>query len=141
MKSLIYQAISLVLLATLIFSVLTERESITAIVVSAYWIVIFLAAFVSVAVMLVTTLVTIETNAEKKEKLIELLKNAAVKRGVIRRAWNWLCLVLIAGALAYGGWVFTAVVYVITSLIFRLCGSIARDKIDELELNAVAANL
>ncbi|CNL53928.1 hypothetical protein [Yersinia proxima] len=141
MKSLIYQAISLVLLATLIFSVLTERESITAIVVSAYWIVIFLAAFVSVAVMLVTTLVTIETNAEKKEKLIELLKNAAVKRGVIRRAWNWLCLVLIAGALAYGGWVFTAVVYVITSLICRLCGSIARDKIDELELNAVAANL
>ncbi|CNJ00201.1 Uncharacterised protein [Yersinia frederiksenii] len=141
MKSLIYQAISLVLLATLIFSVLTERESITAIVVSAYWIVIFLAAFVSVAVMLVTTLVTIETNAEKKEKLIELLKKAAVKRGIIRRSWNWLCLVLIAGALAYGGWVFTAVVYVITSLICRLCGSIARDKIDELELNAVAANL
>ncbi|WP_227719870.1 DNZ54_00345 family protein [Yersinia proxima] len=134
MKSLIYQAISLVLLATLIFSVLTERESITAIVVSAYWIVIFLAAFVSVAVMLVTALVTIETNAEKKEKLIELLKKAAVKRGIIRRSWNWLCLVLIAGALAYGGWVFTAVVYVITSLICRLCGSIVRDKMDELEL-------
>lgn len=141
MKSFIYQVISLTLLAALIFSVLTERESITAIVVSAYWIVIFLAAFVSVAVMLVTTLVTIETNAEKKEKLIELLKKAAVKRGIIRRSWNWLCLVLIAGALAYGGWVFTAVVYVITSLICRLCGSIARDKIDELELNAVAANL
>ncbi|MGH1594100.1 DNZ54_00345 family protein [Yersinia proxima] len=134
MKSLIYQAISLVLLATLIFSVLTERESITAIVVSAYWIVIFLAAFVSVAVMLVTALVTIETNAEKKEKLIELLKKATVKRGIIRRSWNWLCLVLIAGALAYGGWVFTAVVYVITSLICRLCGSIVRDKMDELEL-------
>lgn len=86
-------------------------------------------------------LVTIETNAEKKEKLIELLKKAAVKRGIIRRSWNWLCLVLIAGALAYGGWVFTAVVYVITSLICRLCGSIARDKIDELELNEVADNL
>ncbi|WP_145531195.1 hypothetical protein [Yersinia kristensenii] len=134
MKSFIYQAISLGLLVTLIFSVLTDRESITAVVVSAYWIVIFLAAFVSVAVMLTTALVTIETNAGKREKLIELLKNAAVKRGVIRRAWNWLCLVLIAGALAYGGWVFSAVVYTVTELIARLCVSIAIDKIDELEL-------
>ncbi|EKN5134236.1 hypothetical protein DYG79_20410 [Yersinia enterocolitica] len=134
MKSLIYQAISLGLLVTLIFSVLTDRESITAVVVSAYWIVIFLTAFVSVAVMLTTALVTIETNAGKREKLIELLKNAAVKRGVIRRAWNWLCLVLIAGALAYGGWVFSAVVYTVTALIARLSVSIVRDKIDELEL-------
>ncbi|WP_145512497.1 hypothetical protein [Yersinia kristensenii] len=134
MKSFIYQAISLGLLVTLIFSVLTDRESITAVVVSAYWIVIFLAAFVSVAVMLTTALVTIETNAGKREKLIELLKKAAVKRGVIRRAWNWLCLVLIAGALAYGGWVFSAVVYTVTALIARLCVSIAIDKIDDLEL-------
>lgn len=134
MKSFIHQAISLGLLVTLIFSVLTARGSITAVVVSAYWIVIFLAAFASVAVMLITALVTIETNAGKREKLIELLKKAAVKRGVIRQGWNWLCLVLIAGALAYGGWVFTAVVYVITSLICRLSVSIARDKIDELEL-------
>ncbi len=134
MKSFIYQAISLGLLVTLIFSVLTDRESITAVVVSAYWIVIFLTAFVSVAVMLTTALVTIETNAGKREKLIELLKNAAVKRGVIRRAWNWLCLVLIAGALAYGGWVFSAVVYTVTALIARLSVSIVRDKIDELEL-------
>ncbi|CNL92937.1 hypothetical protein [Yersinia aleksiciae] len=134
MKSFIYQTISLGLLVTLIFSVLTGQESITAIAVSAYWIVIFLAAFVSVAVMLTTALVTIETNAGKREKLIELLNKVAVKRGVIRRGWNWLCLILIAGALAYGGWVFTAVVYVIASLICRLSVSIARDKIDELEL-------
>lgn len=141
MKSFFYQVISLTLLVALIFSVLTERESITAVVVSAYWIAIFLAAFASVAVMLVTALVTMEKNTEKKSKLIELLNKAAVKRGTIRRAWNWLCLVLIAGALAYGGWVFTAVVYVITSLICRLCVSIARDKIEELELNAATTNL
>lgn len=132
MKSFITHLVTIALLVALLYSVFMEQASITATVVSAYWVVMLLAIFICTITMVTVGLVSTETDPVKKEKLMKHLEVAAKKPGVIKRVYNWICLVLIVGGLAYGGWVFTAVCYAIVALMVRLCFSIARDKTTEI---------
>lgn len=132
MKKFLYHIVSLALLAALLFSVITGSDGIMSVVVSAYWVLLLLAIFVSVIILVITGLAGIERDPIKKTKIIKQLETIAKKSGLITRAYNWLCLVLIVSLLAYGGWVFTAVCYAVIALIFKFCTSIARDKFNEL---------
>lgn len=132
MKTFLSHIVSLALLAALLYSVLTGSDSIMSVVASAYWVLLLLAVFVSVLIMAMLGLAGIERDPIKKAKIIKSLEEISKKKGAIKRSFGWLCLAFIVSLLAYGGWVFTAVCYAIISLIFRLCTSIARDKINEL---------
>lgn len=132
MKTFLSHIVSLALLAALLYSVLTGSDSIMSVVASAYWVLLLLAVFVSVIIMVIVGLAGIERDPIKKAKIIKSLEEIAKNGGVIKRAYNWLCLVITVALLAYGGWVFTAVCYAVIALILKLCTSIARDKINEL---------
>nr|WP_318380000.1 hypothetical protein [uncultured Enterobacter sp.]DAI87025.1 MAG TPA: hypothetical protein [Caudoviricetes sp.] len=132
MKSFITHFVTLTLLVALLYSVVMGQENITATVVSAYWVVILLAIFICTITMVAVGLVSAETDPVKKEKLMKYLEVASKKPGIMKRVYNWICLVLIVGGLAYGGWVFTAVCYAIVALMVRLFFSIARDKTNEI---------
>ncbi|WP_413498933.1 DNZ54_00345 family protein [Buttiauxella gaviniae] len=137
MKEFMTHIVTLVLLAALLLSAITERDSVTAIVVVAYWVVMMLAIFICIIVMAAIGLSGIEADPEKKNKLAKFLGDAASKTGgVVKKTYNWICLVLIVGGLAYTGWVFTAVCYSIVALMVRLCFSMARDKASELKATA-----
>lgn len=132
MKTFLCHIVSLALLAALLYSVLTGNDGIMSVVASAYWVLLLLAVFVSVIILAIVGMSGIERDPTKKAKMVKHLEDIAKKNGVIKRAYDWLCLVLIVALLAYGGWVFTAVCYAVMALIFKLCTSIARDKISEL---------
>ena len=132
MKSFITHLVTLVLLVALMYSVFMGQPSITATVVSAYWVVMLLASFICTITMVTVGLVSVETDPVKKEKLMNYLESASKKPGIMKIVYNWICLVLIVGGLAYSGWVFTAVCYAIVALMVRLCFSIARDKTNEI---------
>lgn len=136
MKSFITNIVTLALMVVLLYSVVVGQESITAIVVSAYWVVMLLAVFVCAITMATIGLISVETDPVKKSKLTKYLEGASGKPGFIKRLYNWICLVLIVGGLAYGGWVFTAVCYAIVAIMVRLCLSMARDKSSELKATA-----
>lgn len=132
MKTFLCHIVSLALLAALLYSVLTGNDGIMSVVASAYWVLLLLAVFVSLIIMAIVGLAGIERDPTKKAKIVKSLEDISKSNGVIKRAYNWLCLVLIASLLAYGGWVFTAVCYAVMALIFKFCTSIARDKVNEL---------
>jgi Na+/melibiose symporter-like transporter len=132
MKKFLCHIVSLALLAALLFSVLTGNDGIMSVVASAYWVLLLLVLLVSAIIMAIVCLAEIERDPAKKAKSIKSLEDISKRNGAIRRAYNWLCLVLVVSLLAYGGWVFTAVCYAVIALIFKLCTSIARDKVNEL---------
>ena len=68
---------------------------------------------------------------KQKQKLIELVREATKRRSKVMRGVQWICLVSITMLLAYSGWVFTAVIYVLVGLIVKFFLSIARDNVAE----------
>ena len=70
---------------------------------------------------------------EKREKLIGSLEATFKKQGFLRKSLNWINLTIVVCLLAYSGWVFTAVTYVLISLLCKLVISMGREKFDNLK--------
>ncbi|MCG0458535.1 hypothetical protein L6R44_20955 [Enterobacter cloacae complex sp. ECC445] len=121
-----------VLLAVLLFAVMTGASSLLRVVAAAYWVIVLLGAIVGLLALVITFGVEYSKDEKSRREGIEYLKRFAKRKNAIARVWGWFCLVLGASLLAYGGWVFTAVAYVIASLFVRLCCSLARDKVEKL---------
>ncbi|EOE8052020.1 hypothetical protein [Klebsiella pneumoniae] len=74
-------------------------------------------------------------NDKSGHEALEAVKRITRRKNVIARWWGWVCMVLTIVLLAYSGWVFTAVCYALSSLFVRFCVSLARDKVEKLQMS------
>ena len=138
MKKFIYKLISEIihygLIASLILAVITDNHSILNITAATFWIIIFLGCFFGTAYLAVSYGIK-HLKHSKYEKTrsdgIAALERFSKRKNIFSRIWGWLCLAIVASLLAYGGWVFTAVCYVLASLFVRLCASLVRDNLSK----------
>lgn len=120
------------LLTTLLFAVSTGANSLLGVVAAAYWVIVLLGVVIGLPSLVITFGLEHSKDEKSRREGIKYLERFATRKNPIARAWGWFCLVLSASLLAYGGWVFTAVAYAISSLFVRLCCSFARDKVEKL---------
>lgn len=135
----ITEAINYGLMASLIVAALTDNDSILNITATAFWIIIFLGCFFGAANVVVSYGIKYSTNEKELADGLVALERFSKQRNVFRRAWGWLCLAVVTGLLAYGGWVFTAVCYVLASSFVRLCASLVRENIRKYKERTVQA--
>ncbi|WP_419058378.1 hypothetical protein [Kluyvera georgiana] len=128
---------SYALLSLLAYSAIIDNQQLIGISVAAYWVVIFLGLFMGALIMVLSVAKDHTRDETAKQKLIELVREATKRRSKVMRGVQWVCLVSITMLLAYSGWVFTAVIYVLVGLIVKFFLSIARDNVAEQKEGAV----
>lgn len=126
----ISETVSIGLIALLGYSIWKDLPSMTAIAASAYWIVIALAIFVGAISCIGLVALGEEMDPEKRKSLTDNLTDMFKKPSAFRKCINWIALFLIVGMLAYTGWVFTAVCYMLVSLLFKFIASLGREKLE-----------
>ncbi|QNM20400.1 hypothetical protein CXM81_10230 [Citrobacter freundii] len=134
---LMAEIFSVGLVVLLAYSVWEGVTSLTAIAAAAYWIIIALAIFVGliscIGIWAIEKELEVNADPEKREKLIGSLEATFKKQGFLRKSLNWINLTIVVCLLAYSGWVFTAVTYVLISLLCKLVISMGREKFDNLK--------
>lgn len=134
---LMAEIVSVGLVALLAYSVWKGVTSLTAIAATAYWIIIALSMFVGVIACIGIWAIEkeLEVNGDpvKREKLIGSLEATFKKQGFLKKSVNWLNLIIVVCLLAYSGWVFTAVTYVLIALLCKLIISTGREKFESLK--------
>lgn len=137
MKSLISSVVGSLIahsvLVLLILSVVVENKSLAAIAVSANWVFVVLGWFVSAMCIILSHALMDGSYKGNKAEICKTLSVFTKKKGALRRLYGWLTFTVVLCLLAYSGWVVTAVIYALTSFIFTVCASIARDKINEYQ--------
>lgn len=136
MKAFLGFLFSTTLITLLIYSLMTGNDGLASMVVGVYWIISILGLIVAVIGLFISSGIDDLPDSPSREKGLNLLKQLGKKNWVISRIWGWLSLAVITLALAYSGWVFTAVVYAIVCLLCRLCVSVVRDKLKALNVEA-----
>lgn len=121
------------ILLLLVLSALTENDSLSSIAVSVNWMLVVLGWFVTLAVVILSFVLTDKTWKGDKDGILKILLELTKKKGIIRKTYGWFMFTAVLCLMAYTGWVVSAVIYGITSLMFTLGASIARDKIEEYQ--------
>ncbi|MFB4699488.1 hypothetical protein ACE3KD_08635 [Enterobacter hormaechei subsp. steigerwaltii] len=121
------------ILLLLVLSALTDNDSLSSIAVSVNWVLVVLGWFATLAVVILSFVLTDKTWKGDKDSILKILLELTKKKGIIRKAYGWLMFTAVLCLMAYTGWVVSAVIYGITSLMFTLGASIARDKIEEYQ--------
>ncbi|POZ13678.1 hypothetical protein ACB496_12790 [Lelliottia nimipressuralis] len=125
-------AIFYIVMASMIFGIYTGHSQFVGIAAAAFWILIllgiFISCFIGVAASLLESLV-----GESLKTTIESLQRFSRKRHIVIRVWGWGCLIAAVVLLAYSGWIFTAVCYVLASLFVHLVASVVRGKLKKHE--------
>lgn len=136
MKKFITTAITSIvyygMLAALLFAAITDTRPLLNVVAAAFWVVILLGGVMGclyLAIAYGLDSISLSKNENAQQENIKLLERLTRRKNLIFRVWGWVCLAAGAALLAYGGWVFTSVCYVLASLFVRLCTSVARDKL------------
>jgi hypothetical protein len=133
MKKLFTKAIAHVisngLLCLLAYASYSGSKSLVSISVAAYWVIMFLGLFIGCLMLVLSVAKDYAKDAETKDKAIGLVGEVTKRKSKLSRTLGWIYLCLIVALLAYSGWVFTAVFYVLVSLIVKLLISFARDNI------------
>ncbi|KNC94147.1 hypothetical protein GM31_15885 [Trabulsiella odontotermitis] len=131
---LISEIIHYGLISSLILAVVTENNSLLNITAAAFWIIIFLACFFGSAYLVISYGIK-HLKHSKHEKArgdgVAALERFSEQKNIFSRMWRWLRLAVVTSFLAYGGWVFTAVCYVLASLFVCLCASLVRDNLSK----------
>lgn len=137
MKKFLSSAFATVIVHTilllLVLSALTDNDSLSSIAVSVNWVLVILGWFVTVVVLILSFVLTDKTWKGDKDGILKILLELTKKKGIIRKTYGWLMFTAVLCLMAYTGWVVSAVIYGITSLMFTLGASIARDKIEEYQ--------
>lgn len=128
---IIANVISFSLLSLLAYASYTGSSSLTNLTVAAYWVIMALGLFIGILLLVLSYAKDHAKSEDEKNKVIELIVAATKKKSIIFRFIDWFCLAAIVALLAYSGWVFTAVFYVMVALIVKLLISIARDNVSE----------
>lgn len=121
------------LLFVLAYSSFTTLQSLTGVTAAAYWVIMALALFIGPLIYIVSYAAKSAKDADSRSKALKLVADAAKKKNAFRRTQGWIELIIVSCLLAYAGWVFTAVCYVLSSLWLRLFISMARENITSLE--------
>lgn len=121
------------ILLLLVLSALTDNDSLSSIAVSVNWVLVVLGWFVTVVVLILSFVLVDKTCVGDKDRILKILLDLTKRKGIIRRAYGWAMFTAVLCFMAYTGWVVSAVIYGITSLMFTLVASIARDKIEEYQ--------
>lgn len=127
----ISNAISWSLLSLLAYAAWTGSDALSRISAVAYWVIIILMVFISIIVTFAAFLISRENNHEKKMAAIQNLRVIFKRSGVLSKIVGWLRLIAIVMLLAYAGWVFTAVSYVLCALFSRFIISVGRDEYEK----------
>ncbi|EQC0991257.1 hypothetical protein ACY2GS_004145 [Enterobacter asburiae] len=135
MTKIVSNVINYTLLALLLFAVFTGAKSLVGVLAAVYWVMISLCFVIGPFFYILSYAAKSAKDEESCRKALELVGDAAKKKNVLLRALGWLELIIISCSLAYAGWVFTAVCYVLSSLYLRLFISMARDNVAAAKLN------
>lgn len=137
MKKIIWgifgRGVSIGLLCLLGYSAFASDPAPAAVAATAYWILMTLALFVGFISCTGLAALSYEMDPGKRETLIASLSQFFKKRGPARRFISWCLLIFIVTLLAYTGWVFTAVCYMLVTLVTMLIITLGRDKLEELK--------
>lgn len=126
------------LLAALAFGSVTGQSNVMNVAAAAFWVVVSLGVFVGVFTTFLAHGAEQVTDEKTRQSVLESLRKIVRRKNVIARWWGWLCIVVTITLLAYGGWVFTAVCYALSSLFMRFCISLARDKVEKQTVGVLA---
>lgn len=122
-----------IVMASMIFGIYTDQSQFVGIAAAAFWILIVLGIFISCVLGIAASALDSLVDETSLRATIQSMQRFSRKRHIIFRLWGWTCLIAAVALLAYSGWIFTAVCYVLASLFVRLIASVVRDKLSELE--------
>lgn len=120
-------------MASMIFGIYTGHSQFIGIAAAAFWILILLGIFISCVIGVAAGSLESLVDKTSQKESIESLQRFSRKRHIVIRVWGWGCLIAAVVLLAYSGWIFTAVCYVLASLFVRLIASVVRDKLEKHE--------
>lgn len=132
MTKMVVNITNYVLLFLLLYAVLTQTQSLVGLTVAVYWVIMSLGLFIGPLIYILSHAAKSAKDEESRRKALEIIGDSAKKRNVLLRSLGWAELIIISCLLAYSGWIFTAVCYVLTSLYMRLFISMARDNVATL---------
>lgn len=119
-------------MASMIFGIYTGHSQFVGVSVAAFWLLIVLSIYVGFASALTVSSLDLLVG-EPLKTTIESLKKSVKKSHIIFRIWGEIRFLTAVVLLAYSGWVFTAVCYVLASLFVRIIASVVRDKLKKYE--------
>ncbi|MEI9745856.1 hypothetical protein [Enterobacter ludwigii] len=122
-----------IVMASMIFGIYTGQSQFVGIAAAAFWILILLGIFTSCVIGAAASALDSLVDETSLRATIQSMQRFSRKRNIIFRLWGWMCLIAAVALLAYSGWIFTAVCYVLASLFVRLIASVVRNKLDEIE--------
>lgn len=122
-----------IVMASMIFGIFTDQSQFVGIAAAAFWIHILLGIFISCVIGAASSALDSLVDETSLQATIQSMQRFSRKRHIIFRLWGWMCLIAAVALLAYSGWIFTVVCYVLASLFVRLIASVVRDKLDEIE--------
>ncbi|MDE9691021.1 hypothetical protein L2101_22390 [Citrobacter portucalensis] len=131
LSSVLGSLVTHTILLLLVLSVLTENENLASIAISVNWVLVVLGWLVTVVMVILSFALVDKSWRGDKENILKILIDLTKKKGIFRRFYGWLTFSVAICLMAYTGWVVSAVIYGITSFLFMLGASIARDKIEE----------
>lgn len=117
------------LILILLYAVSTGTQSLLGLIAATYWVIMSLGIFIGPLLYILSHAAKNKKDEESGRKAMELVSNAVKKKNAFLRALGWFELIVISCLLAYSGWIFTAVCYVLSSFYLRLFISMARDNI------------
>ncbi|RTX93455.1 hypothetical protein EKS39_20830 [Enterobacter roggenkampii] len=129
MTKIVSNVINYTLLSLLLFAVFTGAKSLVGVLAAVYWVMISLCFVIGPFFYILSYAAKSAKDEDSRRKALELIGDVAKKKNVLLRVLGWLELIIISCLMAYAGWVFTAVCYVLSSLYLHLFVSLARENI------------
>ncbi|EJD3719754.1 hypothetical protein PD335_000930 [Salmonella enterica] len=129
MTKIVINVINYTLLSLLLFAVFTGAKSLVGVLAAVYWVMISLCFVIGPFFYILSYAAKSAKDEDSRRKARELIGDVAKKKNVLLRVLGWLELIIISCLMAYAGWVFTAVCYVLSSLYLRLFVSLTRENV------------
>lgn len=133
LTTIITHVIGYGLLLTLAYSLFINLPSLAGVTAAAYWVIMALAIFIGPLYYLLSYAAKNLKDPEARKKAWDLISATVKKKNAFRRTLGWVELVITSVLLAYAGWIFTSVFFVLSSLWLRLFISMARDNVTSME--------
>jgi|GEM_PF-6958091 len=127
MTTFIAYTITLLMLIGMTAGTHYQIDGLITVCVSISWMLSILVLPVAFAIIAVSLLYE-KSSGESRKKLEKTLVDAAKKKSLIAKAFGWASFIAMTALFAWSGWIVTAVVYVLASLIMKLANSIAKDE-------------
>uniref|UniRef100_UPI0035C787E2 DNZ54_00345 family protein n=1 Tax=Serratia quinivorans TaxID=137545 RepID=UPI0035C787E2 len=136
MKTFLITLLSFAILLLMAFGIHTGSDGAVSFVVAYIWVLCLLGIPTAALIVLMAASMTATSDKAKKLKLAGQLAKACKKATFIGRIWRWITFLVMCAMLAYSGWIFTTVVYVISVITMAIATGIGRDAVNDLNLTA-----